>query len=148
MAGRPSRRTGSNACQNTKMTKSQLVRGLALFDQGEYFAAHEVLEDLWRAAPRGEKNVWQGLVQLAVAFHHHKMGNIVGAHSVMRKALANLSTSDFALASTGKRLLANIRKWIKYLEQGGQVPRVPHLTSISFVVHRAENSVVNCCKRD
>lgn len=130
------------------MSTSELLRGLALFDKGEYFAAHEVLEDIWRAAPRNEKKAWQGLVQLAVAFHHHKTGNIAGAHSVMSKAFVNLSTPRFALAPAGKLLLPKIGQWLKYLEQGGEVPPVPQLASTTTLALQKAEYSVSSCKED
>ncbi len=45
-------------------------RGLALIERGEYFAAHEALEEAWRAAPPDERDFFQGLVHVAVAWHH------------------------------------------------------------------------------
>ena len=66
-------------------------RGIDLLNQQEYFEAHEVLEDVWRAAPPKHKAFLQGLVQVAVAFHHYTHGNATGAQSVLRRAIENLS---------------------------------------------------------
>jgi predicted metal-dependent hydrolase len=46
---------------------SDLDRGLELARGGEYFAAHEALEDAWRAADDAEKDFFQGLVHVVVA---------------------------------------------------------------------------------
>src|SRR4029453_13980836 len=40
-----------------------LARGLELIRAGEYFEAHEELEDEWREAPAGERDFLQGLVR-------------------------------------------------------------------------------------
>ena len=48
---------------------SQLVTGLDLMRRGEYFAAHEELEDAWRAAEPDERGFYQGLVHVAVAWY-------------------------------------------------------------------------------
>ncbi len=45
-------------------------RGLELLAAGEWFAAHEALEDAWREAEPGERDFLQGLVHVAVANHH------------------------------------------------------------------------------
>jgi predicted metal-dependent hydrolase len=66
-------------------------RGLTLFNTGEYFDAHEVWEDVWRAAPQEQKKFLQGLIQIAVALHHHSRGNTVGAGSLLARALRNLA---------------------------------------------------------
>ncbi|HXY03984.1 MAG TPA: DUF309 domain-containing protein, partial [Terriglobales bacterium] len=72
------------------MPNADFTRGIVLFNQGHFFEAHEVLEDVWRAAPAQEKKFLQGLVQLAVAFHHHSTGNCVGMRSVMERGIRNL----------------------------------------------------------
>ena len=66
--------------------------GIRLFNHGEFFDAHEVLEDVWRAAPEPEKRFLQGLIQVAVALHHHSTGNPLGARSLLARASRNLST--------------------------------------------------------
>jgi predicted metal-dependent hydrolase len=65
--------------------------GVKLFNEAKFFDAHEVLEDVWRAAPEPEKLFLQGLIQLAVALHHHSTGNLVGACSLLDRAALNLS---------------------------------------------------------
>jgi hypothetical protein len=70
---------------------TEFQRGIELFNAGHYFQAHEVLEDVWRAAPAGQKQFFQGLVQVAVALHHHSRGNRTGARSVLARSMANLA---------------------------------------------------------
>src|ERR1700722_15528100 len=41
-----------------------------LLDAGRPFHAHEVLEASWKAAPPGERDLWQGLAQIAVGVTH------------------------------------------------------------------------------
>jgi uncharacterized protein len=72
-------------------SSSRYQHGIQLFNAGHFFEAHEVLEDVWRAAPAPEKKFLQGLTQLAVAFHHYSTGNAVGCRSVMARAIRNLS---------------------------------------------------------
>ena len=58
------------------------LQGIACFNAGEFFAAHEAWEDLWRAY-RGELRLfYKGLIQAAVALHHFGNGNIRGARKV------------------------------------------------------------------
>ena len=47
-----------------------LLEGIAQFNRGEYFAQHETLEVLWRAEPRDIRYLYQGILQIGVAFHH------------------------------------------------------------------------------
>jgi predicted metal-dependent hydrolase len=48
----------------------QLLEGIAQFNRGEFFEQHETLELLWRAEPRDIRYLYQGILQIGVAFHH------------------------------------------------------------------------------
>jgi predicted metal-dependent hydrolase len=103
-------------------------RGLELFNKGEFFDAHEVLEDVWRAAPEVEKKFLQGLIQVAVGLHHHSRGNLVGARSLLARAHGNLGAYP---AQHGGIDLAGLRtqleRWVGALEHGGSVPPLPRI---------------------
>jgi predicted metal-dependent hydrolase len=97
-------------------------KGLDLFNRGRFFDAHEVLEDVWRAAPRDRsaghplRLHLQGLVQLAVAFHHQSKGNWVGARSVLARALRNLEGAESSFPHLDlERLWAELEVWRRYL---------------------------------
>ena len=63
-------------------------RGAAHFDRGEWYAAHEVFEDLWRELDGVERLFVQALIQVAVALLHFSRGNNAGAWTLSRAALA------------------------------------------------------------
>ena len=48
----------------------RLLEGIAQFNRGEYFEQHETLELLWRDEPREVRKLYQGILQIGVAFHH------------------------------------------------------------------------------
>src|SRR4249919_1112778 len=48
----------------------ELLEGIAQFNRGEYFEQHETLELLWRAERRDVRYLYQGILQIGVAFHH------------------------------------------------------------------------------
>jgi predicted metal-dependent hydrolase len=62
-----------------------------LIDGGRPFHAHEVLEASWRDAPAGERDLWQGLAQLAVGLTHARRGNARGAAALLRRGAARIS---------------------------------------------------------
>jgi hypothetical protein len=64
--------------------------GLELIRRGEFFEAHESLEDAWRAAEPAEKDFFQGLVHVAVAWHHAGRGNRPGCERQLAKAVRRL----------------------------------------------------------
>ena len=57
---------------------------------GRYFEAHEELELAWRAAPADERDFYQGLVHVAVAWYQAGRGNRVGAERQLAKGLRRL----------------------------------------------------------
>jgi predicted metal-dependent hydrolase len=67
-----------------------LERGLELIRAGEYFEAHEELEDEWREAPQGERDFLQGLVHVAVAWLHAERVNRNGCERQLEKAARRL----------------------------------------------------------
>jgi predicted metal-dependent hydrolase len=68
-----------------------LEDGVDLIRRGEYFAAHEVLEDVWRAAAPEERDFYQGLVHVAVAWYQAGRGNRVGCERQLEKATRRLT---------------------------------------------------------
>jgi predicted metal-dependent hydrolase len=70
--------------------ESDLARGLELARAGEYFAAHEALEDAWRAADPAEKDFFQGLVHVVVAWYQAGRGNRTGCERQLEKAARRL----------------------------------------------------------
>ncbi|HYX87923.1 MAG TPA: DUF309 domain-containing protein [Gaiellaceae bacterium] len=68
-----------------------LTRGLDLIRTGQFFAAHEELEDAWRAAAREERDFFQGLVHFTVAWYQAGRGNRVGCERQLEKAARRLS---------------------------------------------------------
>ena len=56
-----------------------------LLDEGRPFHAHEVLEASWKTAPPAERDLWQGLAQIAVGLTHARRGNARGAAALLRR---------------------------------------------------------------
>jgi hypothetical protein len=54
-------------------------------DDGRPFHAHEVLEALWKTQPVAERDLWQGLAQIAVGLTHALRANPVGATTLLRR---------------------------------------------------------------
>lgn len=103
-------------------------RGIELFNRGEFFEAHEVLEDVWRAAPHAEKKFLQGLIQIAVGLHHDSTGNRVGARSLLARGGKNLSAYPDAYAGLDVAALRNaVAGCGDALARGESLPRPPRI---------------------
>ena len=59
--------------------------------RGEYFEAHEELELAWRAAEPAERDFYQGLVHVTVAWYQAGRGNRNGCERQLQKAQRRLA---------------------------------------------------------
>jgi uncharacterized protein len=60
----------------------QAAHGLRLFNAGQYFEAHEALEDAWNAEHGKVRDLYRGILQIAVTYLHITRGNYNGALKV------------------------------------------------------------------
>ena len=110
--------------------------GVDLFNRARFFDAHEVLEDVWRALPRDRPSVrrlrlhLQGVIQLAVAFHHDSTGNRAGARSVLERALRNLKGADRSFPELDLvRLRAEMANWQRHFADSSPRPKPPQIAN-------------------
>jgi uncharacterized protein len=68
-----------------------LAEAERLLGLGRPFHAHEALEACWKAAPAAERDLWQGLAQVAVGLTHALRGNARGAVALLRRGADRLS---------------------------------------------------------
>ena len=64
--------------------------GLVHIRAQRFFEAHEELEIAWRAAAPEERDFYQGLVHVAVAWYQAGRGNTVGVTRQLEKGLRRL----------------------------------------------------------
>jgi predicted metal-dependent hydrolase len=69
---------------------AHFATGVELVRREEYFLAHEELELAWRAAAPAERDFFQGLVHVAVAWYQAGRGNAVGCGRQLEKARRRL----------------------------------------------------------
>ncbi len=66
------------------------VAGLLAFNEGQYFEQHEYLELAWNEETRAVRDVYQGILQVGVAFLQIERGNRRGALKMFRRGLPKL----------------------------------------------------------
>lgn len=76
--------------RNTPAMDDGLLRGIDQMRRGEFFEAHESFEDVWRASDPAEKDFFQGLVHVTVAWYQASRGNRVGCERQLAKAKRRL----------------------------------------------------------
>jgi predicted metal-dependent hydrolase len=105
-----------------------LERGIALFNHGEYFECHEVLEAAW-TPERGPRRLFlQSLIHMAVGFYHSERGNSKGARGQLRKGLRKLAAylPNCECVDTA-RLEREVIAVLQKIEAGGGVSSYPRI---------------------
>ncbi len=113
------------------MNREEYDRGIQLFNDRRFYDAHEIWEDVWRESNGPEKKFLQGLIQAAVALHHHSTGNSVGACSLLERARKNLVEypEDFGGIRLAD-LLASLATWRESMLAGRPAPGFPKVLKI------------------
>jgi len=64
----------------------QARKGIREFNAGEYYEAHEYLELAWRDTDSPGRDLYQGILQVGVAYYHIQRGNYRGALKMFNRA--------------------------------------------------------------
>jgi len=85
----------------------RLQRGVAAFNAGNFFEAHEIWEDLWGETVGQEKLLLQGLVQIAAGYAKVESTLRAGALKLLTRGLEHIR--PFLPAASGLSLFAMFR---------------------------------------
>jgi len=72
------------------MYDPKYLEGIEHFNQCDFFEAHESWEELWTEYHGPSRKFYQGLIQIAVCFHHFGNGNTRGAIKLYNSSRAYL----------------------------------------------------------
>jgi uncharacterized protein len=94
-------------------------KGVGEFNAGHFFECHDTLEEMWTGLRGPSRDFFQGLIQVSVAFYHLDNGNLVGAGSMLRRALKRFEKYPdryfgFDLGQHRREL----RGWLERVEAG------------------------------
>ncbi len=93
--------------------------GIVLFNKHSFYDCHDVLEDVWFDVRGHSRRFYQGLIHLAVGFHHiTARENSKGALSQLNKGIEKLS--EYAPQFQGvelKNLLNEIQKCVGVIKK-------------------------------
>jgi uncharacterized protein len=64
--------------------RESYLKGIDLFNEHQFFEAHEVWEDVWNIAFGIKHDFYQGMIQCAVALEHYHRSNPRGVASLFR----------------------------------------------------------------
>ncbi len=105
-------------------SEGSYLRGVELFNRGEFWESHEAWEDIWREDNSDERIFFQGLIQIAAAFHHLGNRNLRGMRTLLREGSVKLEPfRPFYEGIDLDRLLSHIGEWRQALDR--EPERVP-----------------------
>ena len=78
---------------------SRFETGMKLFNSCQWYKSHDVFEEIWHETGGHERQLIQGILQVAVAQVHLENGNLNGATILYGEALGRLK--KFHLANLG-----------------------------------------------
>ena len=108
-----------------------LREGIEQLHRGDFFAAHETWEEIWRSTTPEPKTLLQGLIQVAAALHQIRdLHRREGPRRTLAKARRNLEPyTPVALGLDIEELIRSVADWQEWLErrEGDEPawPRVP-----------------------
>ena len=86
------------------------LAGIAQYNDGYFFEAHETWEELWLQSPWPFRRFLQGLIQIAAAFVHLVRHEYPGTIRLLDEALAKLEDASMVMGVDVKRLIAETRR--------------------------------------
>ena len=97
-------------------------KALDLFNSGNWYPAHDALEELWHEALGPERLVLQGLLQIAVAQVHLENGNLNGATILYGEGLGRLRKKGLPdLGLEMDELISSLECRLKSLQQKNDI---------------------------
>ena len=79
--------------------------GIDLFNRGEFYEAHEPLELAWMETSAPERLLYQGILQIGLAYYQISRGNYRGAMKMFKSAHDHLDSLNDSLLGVNTRRL-------------------------------------------
>ena len=76
----------------SKSFQDSLYIALNLFNNQEWYEAHDAFEDIWNSVDGDERQVIQGILQVSVSQFHLSKGNLNGATILLGEGLGRIKT--------------------------------------------------------
>jgi uncharacterized protein len=68
----------------------EFEKGIAEFNQREFFECHETLEGVWQKHQAADRELIQGIIQVSVGYYHLLRDNSVGALKLLRRGVGRI----------------------------------------------------------
>ena len=78
--------------EKTKNSKDAFSIALNLFNNHEWYEAHDAFEEIWNSVDGDERQIIQGILQVSVSQFHLSKGNLNGATILLGEGLGRIKT--------------------------------------------------------
>jgi predicted metal-dependent hydrolase len=115
--------------------------GIRLFNEGEFFEAHEVWEDIWHEAYGTKYEFYQGMIQCAVALEHYRRSNprgVVSLYDSYRRHFKDVPDTFMGLDL--KHFLSQMREALRPVLDANPLPQKGEIELDATRVPRIELS--------
>ena len=109
--------------------------GIHLFNEREFFEAHEVWEDAWHMAWGIKHEFYQGMIQCAVALEHYRRSNPRGVISLFESY--NEHFKDVPATFMGLNVTSFLKEMHNVLRPVLEAQPIPERGAIELDVNRA-----------
>ena len=94
-----------------KYLEENFYNALYLFNNQKWYEAHDAFEDIWNNLDGDERQIIQGILQVAVSQFHLSKGNLNGATILLGEGLGRIKTRTYI------NLGIDLESFCKCLEQ-------------------------------
>lgn len=99
-------------------TATLAKNAIEMFNREAFFDCHDMLEEIWLEDFGADRLFYQGLIQVAVGFHHVTAGKLGAGRTMMSKALEKLAAyPDHHGSIQLEKLRRDVREWKESLDQ-------------------------------
>jgi uncharacterized protein len=121
--------------QLSKNELDDFYLGINQFNEQKFFECHETLEKIWLKQEGETKELLQGLIQLAVGYHHMLNGNAKGALKLLVRGLARVTKyKPSALGLNLSDLCQAVQSTLEELEKSKMAPtRASSIPRVRFL---------------
>ncbi len=79
-----------NSLSKADLLHPEAQKGIELFNQGDFYEAHDPLELAWMKSDSPDRDLYQGILQIGLAYFQISRGNYRGALKMFKRGQRNL----------------------------------------------------------
>ena len=120
--------------ESTKSFKDSLFIALNLFNNHEWYEAHDAFEDIWNTLDGEKRQIVQGILQVSVSQFHLSQGNLNGATILLGEGLGRIKNrTNENIGIDLESFCQSLEKLLKKLQYSEEINEddKPYLIQIS-----------------